>query len=124
MRLATANDAANLLAPLFAGAQSEKLAVIHLGAGRRLLAVEELAGSSLESVLLPMRQIFADALRLGSEGLVIAHNHPSGDPAPSAADIEATRRLADAAAALDIVVHDHLVFAGSEFSSFRALGLL
>ena len=71
-----------------------------------------------------MRAIFAAGLRHGAEGLVIAHNHPSGDPEPSRADIEATRRLADVAAALGIRLHDHLIFAGGECRSFRELGLL
>ena len=57
-------------------------------------------------------------------GWSIAHNHPSGDPSPSRADIEATRRLAEAAAALGIRLHDHLIFAGGDCRSFRALGLL
>ena len=69
-----------------------------------------------------MREIFRAALNHGAAGLVIAHNHPSGDPRPSPADVAATRRLAETAAALDIVVHDHLIFAGGECRSFRELG--
>ena len=71
-----------------------------------------------------MREIFAAALKCDAFGLVIAHNHPSGDPRPSRADIEATRRLAETAAALGICLHDHLIFAGGECCSFRELGLL
>ena len=54
----------------------------------------------------------------------MAHNHPSGDPRPSRADIQATRRLAETADALDIRLHDHLIFAGTDCRSFRELGLL
>jgi len=52
------------------------------------------------------------------------HNHPSGDPAPSKADIEMTRQVRDAAKAVDIALHDHLVIGQGRHASFRALGLL
>jgi DNA repair protein RadC len=72
----------------------------------------------------PVRDIIADAAAHGSSGLVLAHNHPSGDPQPSDSDCRSTRRLAVAAEALDCTVLDHLVFAGAECSSFRQMGLL
>jgi DNA repair protein RadC len=72
----------------------------------------------------PLRDIIADAATHGSAGLVLAHNHPSGDPRPSDSDCRATRRLAAAAEALDCAVLDHLVFAGEECTSFRRIGLL
>lgn len=72
----------------------------------------------------PLRSIIADAAVHGSAGLVLAHNHPSGDPRPSNEDCRATRRLASAAEALDCAILDHLVFAGTECTSFRSIGLL
>jgi DNA repair protein RadC len=72
----------------------------------------------------PLREIIADAAVHGSAGIVLAHNHPSGDATPSDSDCRATRRLASAAEALDCAILDHLVFAGSECTSFRRLGLL
>ena len=72
----------------------------------------------------PLRQIIADAARHHSAGIVLAHNHPSGDARPSDSDCRATRRLATAAEALDCTVLDHLVFAGSDFTSLRQLGYL
>ena len=72
----------------------------------------------------PLKAIIADAARHGSAGIVLAHNHPSGDPTPSAADCRATRRLASAAEALDCAILDHLVFAGAECTSLRRLGYL
>lgn len=73
---------------------------------------------------LPIRSIIADAARHGSAGIILAHNHPSGDPSPSESDCRATRRLATVAEALDCTVLDHLVFAGGDCISFRRLGLL
>lgn len=124
MQVATASDAARLLAPLFAAARGEKLAVAHLDAGRALLAVEEPAAGGAGHVDLPIRAIIVRALDLGAEGLILAHNHPSGDPSPSRADIAATRRFAATADALGIRLFDHLIFAGGDCRSFRALGLL
>ena len=72
----------------------------------------------------PLREIIADAAQLGSSGIVLAHNHPSGDPRPSDSDCRVTRRLATAAEALDCTLLDHLVFGGSECTSLRRLGYL
>jgi len=72
----------------------------------------------------PLRTIIADAAEHGSAGIVLAHNHPSGDSTPSDSDCRVTRRLASAAEALDCALLDHLVFAGSECTSFRRAGLL
>ena len=72
----------------------------------------------------PIREIIADAVRHGSAGIVLAHNHPSGNAAPSDSDFRATRRLATAAEALDCTVLDHLIFGGSDCTSLRRLGYL
>jgi len=72
----------------------------------------------------PLRQIIADAARHNSAGIILAHNHPSGDARPSESDCRITRRLATAAEALDCSVLDHLVFAGSACTSLRRLGYL
>jgi DNA repair protein RadC len=73
---------------------------------------------------LPLREVIADAAIHGSAGLVLAHNHPSGDPTPSAADRQITRRLALAGEAMDLAVLDHLVIAGQQCRSMREMGLL
>ena len=72
----------------------------------------------------PLRQIIADAAARHSAGIVLAHNHPSGDARPSDSDCRATRRLAAAAEAIDCTVIDHLIFGGGECSSLRRLGYL
>lgn len=73
---------------------------------------------------LPVRQVIADAASHGSAGVILAHNHPGGDATPSASDRQVTRRLALAGEAIDLTVVDHLVIAGRQCSSMRALGLL
>jgi DNA repair protein RadC len=72
----------------------------------------------------PLRSILLEAARRDCAGLIVAHNHPSGDATPSPADRTATRRLATAGEAIDLTLVDHLVFAGDECTSFRRMGLL
>jgi DNA repair protein RadC len=120
----TARDAADLLAPLIADAAEERVAVIHLGPEREMLHLSEASVGGTVTVGLPIRAILAEAMRLGPDGLVVAHNHPSGDHLPSDTDIASTRRLAAVAGELGMTLHDHLVFGGREVSSFRLMGLL
>lgn len=102
---------------------TETLWVAHIDDEARCLLVRSYPGDEFGANF-PIRQIITDAAIHGSAGMVIAHNHPSGDPSPSPADCRATRRLASAAEALDCTVVDHLIFAGAECTSFRRTGLL
>jgi len=101
----------------------ERLWVAHVDRAARCIHVECYEGEP-DTVELPVRKIIVDAARLGSAGVVLAHNHPSGDAKPSNADCLSTRRLARAAEALDLTILDHLIFAGSDCTSMRRLGLL
>ena len=73
---------------------------------------------------LPIRGIIVDVVRHGSKGLILAHNHPSGDPCPSATDMRITRRLALVGEAMDVTVLDHIVMASGKYCSMRQLGLI
>jgi len=121
--IATARAVADIFAPLIAGAASERLALAYLDSEGRLLSVRELPGLEDEAEL-PVAELLREAVQLGASAVVMAHNHPSGDPRPSKADVEATRALAAAADGLGIRLQDHLIFAGSEIRSMRGLGLL
>ncbi|HEU5068669.1 MAG TPA: JAB domain-containing protein [Sphingomicrobium sp.] len=101
----------------------ESLWVAHLDNQANCLHLSRHRGDESETDF-PLRSIIADAALHGSSGIVLAHNHPSGDSRPSDADRKATRRLACAAEALDCTVLDHLVFAGNDCTSFRQIGLL
>jgi DNA repair protein RadC len=102
----------------------ECLHVLYLDTRNHLLCDEEAACGSVASVVLHPRAILRRALEVGATALVVVHNHPSGNPTPSEADCEATRRLVVAASSLDIRIHDHLVVARGGTVSFRAAGLL
>lgn len=101
----------------------ERLLVAHLDSSARCLHLSQHEGDETGADF-PLRTIIADAAVHGTAGLLLAHNHPSGDPRPSCADRTATRRLAQAANALGCAIVDHLVFAGPRCSSFRTMGLL
>lgn len=103
--------------------EDEQLWVAHVDDSTRCLHVGCYDGGP-DSVGIPVRDIIAEAAQLGSTGLVLAHNHPSGDARPSNADCRATRKLARAAEALDLAVLDHLIFAGHDCASMRRMGLL
>ncbi|HEY0413525.1 MAG TPA: JAB domain-containing protein [Allosphingosinicella sp.] len=124
MLIGTAEDAAALFRPFFQGAEAESVAVLHLDAERRVIGITRDAAGGTEDVELPLAAILGSALKLGAAAIVIAHNHPSGDPEPSAADRDATRRLAEAGAAMGVKLVDHLVFGGSDCRSMAALGWL
>lgn len=113
-----------LFEPLFAGARDERLCVAHLDSSSTLLGMRVRYAARGEPVEFPVRTIIADAVALDSAALILAHNHPSGDPAPSATDIEATRSLVLAARPLGLAVREHLVFGGGGVASFREKGLL
>jgi len=101
----------------------ESLWVAHVDQQARCVHLSRHLGDETGTTF-PLRQIISDAAQHGSAGIVLAHNHPSGDPRPSDSDCRCTRRLATAAEALDCAVLDHLVFAGAECTSFRQIGLL
>jgi DNA repair protein RadC len=124
MIIGTITHAAEVLAPLFACPDRERVAVIHLDPERRLLALTLEQTGANDEVEFPIGRILQNALRIGSHGIVVAHNHPSGDPKPSARDQAATRALATAAAGVDIRLYDHIIFAAGTSSSFLSLGLL
>lgn len=117
-------DAARALFAPIAGGTREIAAFAYLDPEWRLLGMRHTPLGGERWVELPVRAVAADALAFDAARVVMAHNHPSGDPAPSTADVAATRRLARALAALGIRLSDHLVFAGDAWSSFRAMGLL
>ena len=111
-------------APCFANATTEeRLWVAHVDNDARCIHLASYDGGE-DAVDIPVRSILGDAIRLESAGIVLAHNHPSGQCMPSRSDKVATRALAIAAEAIDLQLLDHLVFAGEDCASFRRMGLL
>jgi DNA repair protein RadC len=102
----------------------ENTRILFLNSQNRLLADEDFGQGSVSSCVLQPRRIFKRALDLGATALIIAHNHPSGDPTPSLKDIQATQYLVKVAQPLDIIIHDHLIVAKGGWSSMRHSGII
>ena len=122
-RIRTAADAVQLLGTSLQHAPIEKLRLAHLEGDGGLIAVTEESGGK-DIILFGLAQIIRDACMLGTSRILVAHNHPSGDPTPSRADRYATRRLAETLQLLEIELVDHLIFARGGVASFRGMGLL
>ena len=121
-RCDTAELAAAALAPHFAHLARECLVVALLSRKQRLLAVTPLYWGSVSGTPVRIAELFTEAIRRQSPGIVLAHNHPSGDPSPSADDIRTTRDAAQAGRLLGIDVVDHLVFGAGRWVSLRRIG--
>ncbi|HXC54255.1 MAG TPA: DNA repair protein RadC [Rhizomicrobium sp.] len=102
----------------------EEFRVLFLDRKNILIADEVQTRGTIDHAPVYPREIVKRALELGASALILVHNHPSGDPTPSRADIDMTREVSAAAKALKIAVHDHLVVGRIGHASFKALGLL
>lgn len=106
----------------------ETLQVLLLNTRRRLIRVEEITDGTIDTLLVHAREVFRAAISANASAIVLAHNHPSGDPAPSEADIKVTRDLIRAGQLLKIEVLDHVILGQASatrpkgFSSLRELG--
>lgn len=117
-------DAVQLVAPLFDGLDQEAVAVLHLGARHQVLRAEMVALGSLNSANVQPREVFRGAIEVAAAALVLAHNHPSGDPEPSEDDIRLTRRMRRCAETLGVDLLDHVVLGERRWVSLRERGIL
>ena len=102
----------------------EQFRLLFLDARNRLLADEAQSQGTVDHTPVYPREVVKRALELHATALILVHNHPSGDPSPSRADIEMTREIGNAALALGIVLHDHVIIGNGRWFSFRREGLL
>jgi DNA repair protein RadC len=122
---------AHYLDTVATGLEVEKFWVLCLNRRNRLRKRVEVSSGTATAALAHPREIFRAAIREAAAAVVCAHNHPSGDPSPSAADIQLTRQLREAAAAVDIPLLDHVIIGrrgadplGRGYYSFREAGIL
>jgi DNA repair protein RadC len=102
----------------------EQFRVLYLDNKNRLLADEAQSRGTVNHTPVYPREVVKRALELHATAMILVHNHPSGDPAPSQDDIAMTRDIKQAAAALSVALHDHVIVGNGRFVSFRAEGLL
>jgi DNA repair protein RadC len=104
--------------------ETEQFRILFLDRKNVLVADEEQARGTVDHVPVYPREVVKRALELNASAIILVHNHPSGDPTPSQADIDMTRQIELAARAVSVVVHDHVVIGKERDASFRALALL
>ncbi len=110
---------------MLAGFKHESLVpILYLDRKNVLIADEEQAKGTVDHVPVYPREVVKRALELNASSLILVHNHPSGDPTPSKADIEVTERVQDACETLGILIHDHVIVGKKEEYSFKSNGFL
>jgi DNA repair protein RadC len=102
----------------------EEVRILFLNAKNMLIANEALWQGSVDEASVHVREVIARAIALGATALIIVHNHPSGDPAPSQQDIRLTRDLVEAGRHMKVTVHDHVIVGAAGRTSMRAMGLI
>ncbi|MGB1271587.1 MAG: RadC family protein [Endozoicomonas sp.] len=108
----------------FQGVEREEFACLFLDTRHRVIALETLFQGTLGSATVHPREVVKQALYLNAASLILCHNHPSGDPQPSQADVDVTRRLTEALSLVDIKVLDHMVVGRGEILSMAEHGLM
>jgi DNA repair protein RadC len=102
----------------------ERVRVLYLNSRNMLIRDEVASEGSIDETAIHVREVMRRAIDLGAASLILVHNHPSGDPQPSRADISITRNMVSAARALGMDVHDHIIIGAGKHVSLRAQGLI
>ena len=113
-------DVAQVLAPLLANQAVEVFSAVLLDSRHRAIGYAEVSRGTINMAPVHPREVFGPAVRLGAAAIIVAHNHPSGDPTPSAEDFAVTKRLKEAGEIIGIPVLDHIVI-GSNAARFSSL---
>ena len=102
----------------------ERVRILYLNSRNMLIRDELASEGSIDQSAIYVREVIKRALELGASAIILVHNHPSGSPEPSRQDIAITRDIAEVAGKLGITLHDHVIVGGTDYRSFRAMGLL
>jgi len=124
LRIREPEDVVRLLATRLRDLQVEEFHLLALDSQSQVLRDVLITRGLLNSSLVHPREVFRAAIAEAAAGVIVVHNHPSGDPTPSAEDRAVTRQLVEAGRLLDLPVYDHIIVAGDRFTSFASAGLL
>lgn len=106
------------------GVEREEFHVLYLDKKNGFLAAEKAQEGTVDHTPVYPREVLRRAIELGASAIVLVHNHPSGDPTPSRADVAMTKKIVEAVAPIGITVHDHLIIGGNDYVSLRGSGLM
>jgi DNA repair protein RadC len=123
-RIREPDDVLRLFGTRLRDLQVEEFHLLALDSQSQVLRDVLITRGLLNSSLVHPREVFRPAIAEAAAGIIVVHNHPSGDPTPSAEDRAATKQLVSAGQLLDLPVYDHVIIAGDRFVSFAAAGLL
>jgi DNA repair protein RadC len=122
-KIASPDDVVNLMGLEMSLLEQEELRVVMLDTKHRVLSIRTIYRGSVNQAQVRVAEVFRDAVRTNAVALIVVHNHPSGDPTPSAADVSLTEELVAAGKLLDIELLDHLVIGRGAHVSLKRLGL-
>ena len=117
-------DAASYVMPRFRFERREHFAVLLLNAKNHILALKTISVGTLTSSVVHPREVFQAAIEQSAASVILVHNHPSGDPAPSGEDLAVTRRMVEAGEIMDIPVLDHVIVGYDKFISLKEEGMI
>ena len=124
-------SAFELMQPIIGELQHEEFWIIYLNNSNKVIQKNQLSKGGITGTLVDVRLVLKNALEFGATGIILAHNHPSGDPTPSAADLRVTKKIFEASKAVDLEMHDHVILGEPEncpsakgYYSFSDSGLL
>jgi DNA repair protein RadC len=120
--LCSPEDAARFLIPRMRDLRHETFVVLVLDTNNSVVGESELSRGTLNASIVHPREVFKFAIDRLAAAVIVAHNHPSGNPEPSREDIEITHQLCEAGKIVGIPLHDHLIVAGNSFTSLAARG--
>jgi len=121
--LRNSDEAASYLMPFLRHETQEKFLVLCLNSKNQLLCMETVFIGTLNSTVVHPREVYQFALRHAAAGILVAHNHPSGDPSPSQEDLKVTQNLIESGKIMGIPLLDHLVIGHGQWQSLRATGM-
>ncbi|NTZ18847.1 JAB domain-containing protein [Paenibacillus sp. JMULE4] len=117
-------DVATLLIPEMRYLQCEHFVVLFMNIKNGVIAKETISIGSLTASIVHPREVFKAAIKRSSASIIVAHNHPSGNPTPSPEDIQITKRLVEGGSIIGIDVLDHIIIGGDQFYSLKEHGLM
>lgn len=122
--IASSDDAYECLAPMIADSTHEQFVVMYLNRANKVLEIKSHSSGGLTGTIVDVKLMLKEAIMNHASGIIVAHNHPSGNLSPSTSDIDLTQKIKQAASIMEIALLDHLIVTGDRYYSFRDQGLL
>lgn len=124
IKIETSQDSYKILSPFLSDLQTEEFWVLFLNQSAKLIGKSKLSSGGISSAIVDIRILFKAAIENFATGIIIAHNHPSGNLKPSQQDLDLTKQILEAGKILDILLFDHLIITQNAYFSFADEGLL